>query len=510
MTFCRERSSKPQSANTSVKSSSLSNKNVNTSSPYISHNSLLQLQRSAGNGAVSQLMTNRCQSNTTRNTSQKQVNGNKNAKQNSLPGTLQTVKVKLSPNKALSSTQSPGNKACIAPIVVQRKSRITSMAPNAVEDSPIETLSKNLKSYYQAAGLLEQYNFHGIGSKTLGDYKSGTYKRAGTVTAEIDPNSKSKVDSKDRDNDVIAPYGHFGVMERSIFKRQDLGNTFDGGHLVEHTLLEGRDADVHGNIAPQENKHFNQGLMRGWESIPEQLMSSTKFNYTVTVSYSDSNFQRTGDQLLQSGVLNKQLETKLIPGDLTKLKTLNITFPRWTPTTWHAAMTPVSGGTQLPLTTVSHMPSHFHNLKNTPEDARKHVIHTPNPTAPHLTRRNSGTLAGAIRATTGGMTTGMSPLFGGTGYQLPQADSFEALMYQPDAMDETEQPKATVTPSGGTPSVIAPVAIPVNILTSPFYIGQLVTEIMKTPGTKNDTNVRKHSPYQKSRSGSGQKRRRQY
>ncbi len=267
--------------------------------------------------------------------------------------------------------------------------------------------------------------------------------------------------------------------------------------MVEHTLLEGRDADVHGNIAPQENKHFNQGLMRGWESIPEQLMSSTKFNYTVTVSYSDSNFQRTGDQLLQSGVLNKQLETKLIPGDLTKLKTLNITFPRWTPTTWHAAMTPVSGGTQLPLTTVSHMPSHFHNLKNTPEDAKKHVIHTPNPTTPHLTRRNSGTLAGAIRATTGGTTTGMSPLFGGAGYQLPQADSFEAFMYQPDAMDETEQPKATVTPSGGTPSVIVPVAIPVNILTSPFYISKFISEIIKTHGAKNDTNVKNHSHHYK-------------
>lgn len=380
-------------------------------------------------------------------------------------------------------------------LILQRKSKITSLNPKSVVKSPIEVLHDEVEDFFKKASLFERYQFHGLGSKQPSEYATNTYVRAGDVSAEIDPSSKA--DGSNRDNNVIAPYGHFGAMERSIFNRQDLGNTFDGGHLVEHTLMEGRDADVHGNIAPQENKHFNQGLMRGWESVPENLMQSQKFNYKVSVAYSGSNFTRTGEQLLKSGVLDSNLEKKLqisSPGDLATLKNKVITFPRWVPTTWQASVTPNSVGTKLPNTTISHMPSHLHNLKSTPKDAYDHVFHVPDLTKPHLTRRNSGTLSGAIWSVSGGTNTNLAALSGGAGYVLPASDEIKAIMYQPDAMDESEQPKATTTPSGGVPSVIPVSTAPVKILLSPFSVGALAKEVMAFSGTKNDANLKTHSP----------------
>ena len=377
-------------------------------------------------------------------------------------------------------------------LLLQRKSVINSMTPDKKVESPIEVLHNNLEPFFKAASLLEQYKFHGLGTKQPSEYATNTYKRAGEVSASIDPTSLSKVDSKDRDNTVIGPYGHFGAMERSVFNRQDLGNTYDGGHLVEHTLLEGKNADVHGNIAPQENKHFNQGLMRGWESIPENLMSAQTFNYKVTVSYSGDDFTRTGDQLLKSGVLGPALGTQLSSTDLATLKTKTITFPRWVPTTWQAVVSPPSSTTQLPPTTISHMPSHLHNLKLTPKDAYDHVFHVPNPSQPHLTRRNSGTLSGAIWGVSGGKDTSLGSMSGG-GYLLPKSDEIRAVMYQPDSMDESEQPKATTTPSGGVPSVIPPSTVTVNILSSPFSVGNFYKEIVSTKGAKSDQNLRSHS-----------------
>jgi|GEM_PF-6021261 len=465
--------------------------------PYLSNGDLVNLQRSVGNNAVVALLRKSAQT--------------ANPSQNVLSGQSTDFKSKgvrqrshASPSRSgdsylhnISVTKSPADsRKSPSLIYLQRKSTIDNISPGTIVASPIEVLSNNCKKYYDGASLLEKYDFHGIGEKKPDDYKKGTYKKAKEVTATIDPVSKSQADGSNRNNEVIAPYGHFGAMERSIFNRQNIGNTFDGGHLVEHTLMEKQDADVHGNIAPQESKNFNQGLMRGWESIPEQLMASTKFTYKVTTAYSDDNFQRTGEQLLKSGVLNKQLEHQLPPNDFNQLKSLSITFPRWIPTAWNTQITPGSASAKLPYTTVSNMPSHFHNLKATKNDAMQHV-YTPDPKKPHLKRSNSGTLAGTISSSTGGTTTGLSTLPGNSGYYLGQADKFEAFMYQPDPLDESEQPKATTTPSGGTPAVIPTLAIPVNILTSPFSVSQLVQEIMSVPGAKNDIKVKAHSPHYK-------------
>jgi hypothetical protein len=81
----------------------------------------------------------------------------------------------------------------------------------------------------------------------------------------------------------------------------------------------------------------------------------------------------------------------------------------------------------------------------------------------------------------------------GGGYLLPKSDEIRAVMYQPDSMDESEQPKATTTPSGGVPSVIPPSTVTVNILSSPFSVGNFYKEIVSTKGAKSDQNLRSHS-----------------
>src|SRR5262245_27140289 len=146
-------------------------------------------------------------------------------------------------------------------LLVQLKSIFKSTTPKrANADTPLETLHQYFAKYFTAAGQSEQYNFHGLGNVTPSDaLYQGTFDKAGKVESTIDTASHAHASGKNRDNSVIQPYGHFGVMERSIFQRQNLGNTYDGGHLVEHTLMEGKEADVHGNLAPQENKNFNQG-----------------------------------------------------------------------------------------------------------------------------------------------------------------------------------------------------------------------------------------------------------
>ncbi len=506
-----ESSATQVSQDTRQQSNSFSATNVNHDSAYLSRAHILNLQRAAGNSTVLRLLGNspptvglpNVKTEIENRESDKNLFSRSNQKQDSSSHQKNLPKKEFSGTKKSLRTVQTINRSDFSggkplhPILLQRKSQLDSISPKTIVKSPIEVLSDNFQNYYKTAGLVEQYHFHGLGNKQPSEYQAGIYMKAGEVAATIDPSSKPKVDSKNRNNNVIAPYGHFGAMERSIFNRQNLGNTFDGGHLVEHTLLEGQDADVHGNIAPQENKNFNQGLMRGWESIPEQLMSSTKFKYKVTVSYSDISFKRTGKQLLESNVLSKQLKNTLSPVDLGNMEKLPVDFPRWVPIKWHPVVTPESSSSKLPYTTVSHMPSHFHNLKATPEDAYQHVVHVPDPKNPHLKRRNSGTLAGAIISSTGGTATGLSKLGGGGGYYLSQADQFEAVMYQPDSMDESEQPKGSTTPSGGVPAVIPTIHIPVNILTSSFSVSSLVSEIMNVPGTKNDANVRKHSPHYK-------------
>ncbi|MEU4500087.1 DUF4157 domain-containing protein [Streptomyces sp. NPDC024089] len=367
--------------------------------------------------------------------------------------------------------------------VIQRKSRFSNITPRETNAPlPVDSLHSALEKYFREVGLPEQYFFAALGLVRAADYRSG-FHRAGAVTAEIDPASHRKADGSNRDNGVIGPYGHFGVMERAIFGRQNLGNTYDGGHLVEHTLMEARDADVHGNIAPQENKNFNQGLMRGWESIPEELMRTGQpFRYRVEVSYSSDTYQRTGQQLVAAGIIPGPVHDALArtpwPADPTLtladlLYRETVSFQRWVPTRWVGTVAEPTGAA-LPTLTLT-KGAHFRNLHGSQADAMNGVV---DPTAhalvtnsgvPGLLRQNSGTLGGFIE-TAAVTNTGLLSVGG--------APSVSAHMYQPEPQDLADQPTATTTPAGAAPAQLPASSIVVNILPQQVRLAELYRDLM--------------------------------
>ncbi|MFF5284487.1 DUF4157 domain-containing protein [Streptomyces sp. NPDC013171] len=354
---------------------------------------------------------------------------------------------------------------------IQRKSVFTSVSPREQDaQSPIKTLSKAFKPYFTAAGLQEEYEFPGLNLKKPGDYPD-TYARAGSVTAEIDPASARKADGSNRNNNVISPYGHFGVMERGLFDRPSRAQAYDGGHLIEHTLMEGQDADVHGNLAPQESKHFNQGLMRGWESFPEHLMhGGHPFTYKVDVDYSDHTYVRTGQQIVDAGVITKLHFNAMPQANQVALAAERVTFRRWVPTQWKGkveGMPDAQTGLpqNLPLTTLTNG-AHLRNLAPTHADAQGMVMDPTNtPGAPHTTvpgrpnalvRQYSGTLGGHIETAAlvpnnpGLITVGGQP-------------SVTAHMYQPEPQDLRDQQQATTQPSGQPAPTPLAAAIPTQV-----------------------------------------------
>lgn len=339
--------------------------------------------------------------------------------------------------------------------IAQCKSEIDVTGSLGKKDTPLTTLHGAFGKYFQKAGLPEAYRFHALGNVLPGTYNT-KYKKAGTAKAEIDPASASKADGSNRNNNVIGPYGHFGVMERSIFGRTDIGNLYDGGHLVEHTLMEGQDADIEGNLAPQQNKHFNQGLMRGWESVPEKYMHIGKaFTYTVTVAYDQQTYQRTGKQLSDAGVLGS-LATQLLVTDSSgqdtaSLEAENITFERWVPSQWHTTVAKPSGTKQLPQLTLT-KGAHWDAAHPSQQDAEKHVFDTqPSPHTGTLKRSKSGMLAGFIE-------TAKVPTGNPGAVTVGEQNAFSAVMYQPIPEDVRDQPAYTNNPGayGGS----APVALP--------------------------------------------------
>ncbi|WP_230408172.1 DNA/RNA non-specific endonuclease [Undibacterium baiyunense] len=366
--------------------------------------------------------------------------------------------------------------------LMQRKSKFKSNSPRELNAAtPLASLHAAFQGFFKSAGLSESYTFHSLQKILPNDSTySGSFSRAGEVVASIDPKSSSKADSKNRDNSVIGPYGHFGVMERAIFNRQNLGNTYDGGHLVEHTLMEGQTADVHGNLAPQENKNFNQGLMRGWESVPEHLMShGHKFDYSVKVEYQGDDYVRTGEQLVDAGVINRAILNMLpTKGNqtATDLKNTSVTFRRWVPTFWTGTVD--KGGTKnIPLLAFN-KGAHFHNLQSSKQTAQDLVIE-PNSSAQHtrpgIKRTNSGFLAGYFETAT---------TFGGTMIHMGQQPSFSGFMFQPEPQDLRDQPTATTTPKGMTPSVLPTTNTKVNLLQVSIRIGRMFDDLMKVERKK--------------------------
>lgn len=360
---------------------------------------------------------------------------------------------------------------------VQLKSVIKSISPKkSGADTPLKTLHDNFGPLMTAANLPSRYSFQNVLPNVMHNeprYAGSQWQKAGTVEAELDSASRSKADGSNRDNSVIGPYGHFGVMERAMFKRPDVGNTYDGGHLVEHTLMEAQDADVHGNLAPQENKHFNQGLMRGWESIAEHYMDSYtgKWNYKVELTYTDDTYDFTGAELIDAGIIPKLAETNLAslptPRDA-ELTGKKVSFERWVPHAWKATISRVNGSS-LPSLTLTHG-AHMHSLMDTHQKAQDEVFST-HAVAP-LRRTNSGTLGGFI--TDYGMVGGLAntSMVGGSGIT-----AISAHMYQPVPQPFLFQPFATSTPGGKVPVVMPATNQTVSLLTVDVSMSTLKAEL---------------------------------
>lgn len=256
--------------------------------------------------------------------------------------------------------------------VKQLKSRFTELKNDTNVKTPVHALSDQIKEYFEAVGMSEVYKMHG-GKSIVPSTYNGSYARAHRATAVIEKASLGK--NGDRDNDVIGPYGHFGWMERSIMGKDDEGNLFDGGHLIERSLMEDADADCHGNLAPQEGKGFNQNLMRGWEHIAEKYQHSMDFTYRVKLEYPDDTYTRTGAELVEAGVIHQGLVDKL--GGLKEkrdeeFKTKNFVFPRWVPHVWKAKID-VGEGKVFPEKNFS-KGKHYNNLVGSEEDARRDVF----------------------------------------------------------------------------------------------------------------------------------------
>ncbi len=394
----------------------------------------------------------------------------------------------LTPSTAQMRPKTPENAAPVptqlstVPLV-QRKSRFTSNSrTHGKKDTPITSLHNTFGKYYQQAGVPkgvpEVYIFKGLSQSVNyppNNYQA-QYEKADVAEAEIDPASVAKASGSNRNNAIIIPYGHLGVMERAIFDRPNIGNIYDGGHLVEHTLMEGTDADVEGNLAPQENKHFNQSLMRAWESVPEAYMHMKKtFIYRVQVEYQQQTYQRTGQQLATAGIFGHMYGALNSP-DRAKLDGETPTFERWIPVKWTATVTDPTGN-NLPQLTVTRG-SHWQSVMSTQGAAEGAVIDSTNQapnTGPGLRRSNSGMLAGFIE------TAGVHPINPKTALVGGQP-TFGAYMYQPDPQDRADQPTYTANTGayGNSSPATLPTASPtINLLSQPVDFSQLSEDIHK-------------------------------
>jgi hypothetical protein len=360
-------------------------------------------------------------------------------------------------------------------VVQLLKSRFTQLEVDSTAKSPIAELSAQLSPYFSASGIAEQYVFHGDVIKKPNDYKED-YKKANKVTAVIESDSRGK--NGERDNSIITPYGHFGLMERSILGRTSYGNLFDGGHLIERSLMEGADADCHGNLAPQEGKLFNQDLMRGWEHIPEVYQSMMSFIYSMELTYNGSTYQRTGKQLIEAGVVPIALLDWLkTQGAADAFLQKSFTFSRWIPYAWKGDIN-TGSATTFPSHAFN-MGAHYQRLKPTPEEAYSRVINDPaTNAAPALVRTKSGMISGAI--------SGLAVL-GDQQFTVGNSSKISSIMYSgvPEPSDvqakgdrEEKEVKSVFPASGG-----------VDVLAAPFYLSRMLTHLLQVQ-TKQKINPR--------------------
>lgn len=339
---------------------------------------------------------------------------------------------------------------------IQRKSMITGISPKKAKDTPLATLHKTFEDYFKTAKLTETYDFHGLQVTYASTNMNTQYVRAGTAKAQIDPKSRSRANGSNRNSAVITPYGHIGRMERAIFARENLGNTYDGGHLIEHTLMEGTDADIEGNLAPQNSTEFNQGLMRGWEHVPEHYRDNgIPFDYSVKVSYPESTYSRTGADLLVAGVISDNVFKKLPQTEQQRLKQTKVTFERWIPHHWEAT---VAASNTLSSFTIP-KGTHYKHLKSTQMDAENSVFDPAvnNLSIGLLKRSNSGEFGGYIdtakvpQQLNTGVSSRQNRMGGGQqstiSFSGNQNNVITAHMFQSYPQDPADQPSYKLNPN---------------------------------------------------------------
>jgi hypothetical protein len=371
--------------------------------------------------------------------------------------------------------------------VMQLKSHFTAQEKDADVETPIKSLSDGAKPFFEEAGLAEAYYFHGSGPVVPETYDDG-FERARSATAVIERASYGK--NGDRNNTVIGPYGHFGNMERSILGRANYGNIFDGGHLIERSMMEGADADVHGNLAPQEGKQFNQDLMRGWEHIPEEYQRYMDFTYSMQLFYTELSYNRTGQELVDAGVVPLGLLTALDTigrGDAFRAHVFQ--FDRWIPYKW-AGEIDAGAGKTFPQKSFP-KGAHYQRLQATRADARQRVL-GPDPLAPlmfappPLLRTVSGEVSGAIDGLA--MAAGGASFFVGGG----QTISSEMFTGVPHPMAE----QAAGLRGGVVPAALPAFAGALDLLDDTFSLKRLrdglsMVQTKKASGVGNlvDTTV---------------------
>jgi hypothetical protein len=364
----------------------------------------------------------------------------------------------------------PKTAAAPAQQVKQLKSRFTEIVSDKDVPTPIKSLSLQIQPYFDLIGLNEVYYFHDQKSLYPSTYNQ-KYQRAKSVKAIIEKKSCGK--NGDRNSQLIAHYGHFGVMERSIMGRQDRGNLYDGGHLIEHSLMEGSEADVHGNLAPQENKEFNQNLMRGWEHIPEHYHGRMDFSYEMTLNYASDTYTRTGEQLITAGIVHEGLIDKLAKitseefGTMAeKFKQQEFMFYSWVPYEWLAKID--AGDGQFKASNLN-KGAHFDKLEASRDDARNRVVSQDPGNNPNLILTNAGVVSGHISGLE------VSSISNQERVHFGKCKTIESHMYSGVPQDPDIQ--AVNDRNGKAPvKKLRPLSRKVKVLNEPFETDKLISK----------------------------------
>lgn len=107
-------------------------------------------------------------------------------------------------------------------------------------------------------------------------------------------------------NAEVTQIGHLGTDEMKIREGYSSSRNiiYNGGHLVGHQVLGGKEADHHWNVAPQDEDNNKFAYNNTIERMIRGAEPGTEINYNVNVSYRSLNFKVNQHQLKQHGIIN--------------------------------------------------------------------------------------------------------------------------------------------------------------------------------------------------------------